>query len=100
MGEVKKLVAFQEDLKQTNLIFERLNMSDKKMIDLEQKFENLMADLAKVHRLLTSNKEWMDKVGKMVEGLMQQQNREQEGGVGGSQGLALNQGHQGYNRQG
>jgi hypothetical protein len=75
---VKKLVSFQEDLRQKNLIFERLNLIDKKLAAYEEKvsaFEEavgeIRSDIAKLHGLCNGNKEWMEQIGGLVDHLLQ-----------------------------
>lgn len=71
---MRKLVAVQEDTKQKNLIFERLNLIDKKLAMLEADvLKEVRSDLAKLQSLSDSNKEWMGKIGNMVEYLLQQE---------------------------
>lgn len=71
---MRKLVALQEDAKQKNLIFERLNLIDKKLAALERDdLKEVRSDLAKLQSLSDSNKSWMEKIGHLVEYLLQQE---------------------------
>jgi hypothetical protein len=91
---VKKLVSFQEDLRQKNLIFERLNLVDKKLSACEEKLSafgealgEIRSDMAKLHRLCDGNKDWMEQIGGLVEHLLQcERNR---GGEDGAEGEPL-----------
>jgi hypothetical protein len=90
---VKKLVSFQEDLRQKNLIFERLNLIDKKLAahderlsGFEEALEALRSDMAKLYTLCDGNKDWMEQIGGLVEHLLQcERNRGGEGGPEGEQ---------------
>lgn len=72
-GEVRRLVTLQEDEKQKTLIFERLNLIDKKLAALEGDIlKEVKSDLAKLQSLSNSNKEWMGEVGGILEYLLKQ----------------------------
>lgn len=90
---MKKLVSFQEDLRQKNLVFERLNLIDKKMATYDERltaFEDALAvlrsDMAKLYNLCNSNKSWMEQMRGLVDYLLQ---REKERSGEGSEGELL-----------
>ena len=70
-AEIKKLVAFQEDLRQKNLVFDRMNIGDKKLAANEDAVKEIRSDLVKLQRLGDSSKEWMERVGGLMEYLLQ-----------------------------
>ena len=75
------MVSFQEDLRQKNLVFERLNLIDKKLAAFEDALGEIRSDMAKLHRLCDGNKDWMEQMAGLVDHLLQcERNREEDDG--------------------